>query len=370
MRAYGICYDTGFLNKGNSTHEPFDPERVRRDMRVLRDDLRCTAVRITGGALDRLKIAATHAAAAGLETWICPFTTDLTGDELLALLAECADHGERLRREGAEVVIVTGSELGVMNKGFVPGETFVERSKALAARGPEVREALAALPGRLNELLARAVAVVRARFGGKISYASLPFEGVDWAPFDIISSDTGYRFAQIADRFPELIRAFVAQGKAQGKPVAITEFGCATYRGAADAGPRGGDVIVWDEATATPLGLNGEYARDEAEQATTLRELLEIFEAEGVDAAFVHVFANYALPHDPDDPRGDLDVASTGVVRVLKDGTWEPKQAFSVVADRYRRRGPGEPCMRAISSAISAVACSKKPQMSRSSSSE
>lgn len=47
----------------------------------------------------------------------------------------------------------------------------------------------------------------------KGSYASVvPLEGVDWAPFDI--------------------SAFVAQGRAQGKPVAVTEFGCATFRGA------------------------------------------------------------------------------------------------------------------------------------------
>lgn len=338
MRAYGICYDTGFLNKGNSTHEPFDPDRVKRDMRVIRGDLHCTAVRITGGHLDRLKIAATHAAAAGLETWICPFTTDLTKNELLALLAECAGHGERLRREGAEVVIVTGSELSLMNKGFVPGETFLDRSKVFANPGPELRELLAALPARMNELLTRAVAVVRERFGGKVSYASLPFEGVDWTPFDYISTDAGYRYAQIAAQFPALIRAFVAQGKAQGKPVAITEFGCATYKGAADAGPRGSDVIVWDEATATPLKLNGEYVRDEAEQATYLREVLEIFDAEGVDTAFVHAFAGYVLPHDPDEPRNDLDLASSGVVKVLEDGTWEPKEAFSMLASYYSRR--------------------------------
>ncbi|WP_437928693.1 hypothetical protein WMF37_05325 [Sorangium sp. So ce291] len=357
MRAYGICYDTGFLNKGNSTHEPFDPERVKRDMRAIRDDLRCTAVRVTGGDVERLKIAATHAAAAGLETWICPFTTDLTGDELLALLAECADHGERLRREGAEVVIVTGSELSLMNKGFVPGETFLDRSKVLAEQGPRLRELLAALPARMNELLARAVAVVRARFGGKVSYASLPFEGVDWTPFDCISTDAGYRYAQVADRFPELIRAFVARGRALGKPVAITEFGCATYRGAAGAGPRGGDVVVWDEATATPLGLKGEHARDEAEQASYLRELLETFDAEGVDAAFVHVFAVYVLPHDPDEPRNDLDLASTGVVRVRKDGTWEPKEAFSMLADHCgRRSSPG-----ASSSSTGAASTTARP---------
>ena len=39
MRARGICYDTGFLNRGVSTHEPFDPEVVARELRVIRDDL-------------------------------------------------------------------------------------------------------------------------------------------------------------------------------------------------------------------------------------------------------------------------------------------------------------------------------------------
>jgi hypothetical protein len=35
------------------------------------------------------------------------------------------------------------------------------------------------VPARINAFLVRAVAVVRARFGGTISYASLPFEGVN-----------------------------------------------------------------------------------------------------------------------------------------------------------------------------------------------
>jgi hypothetical protein len=36
-------------------------------MRVIHDDLHCTAVRITGGDPDRLEVAAQHAAEAGLE---------------------------------------------------------------------------------------------------------------------------------------------------------------------------------------------------------------------------------------------------------------------------------------------------------------
>jgi hypothetical protein len=43
----------------------------------------------------------------------------------------------------------------------------------------------------------------------------------------------------MAARFRDDIRAFLAQDRAQGKPVAITEFGCAAYWGAADLANRG-----------------------------------------------------------------------------------------------------------------------------------
>src|SRR5262249_10162653 len=111
MRGKGITYDTGFINAGSSTHEPFDPEVVKREMRVIHDDLHCNTVRVTGGAPDRLEIAAALAIEAGLEVWFSPFTCDLTTDALLDLLADCADRAERLRRRGAEVVFVTGAEL-------------------------------------------------------------------------------------------------------------------------------------------------------------------------------------------------------------------------------------------------------------------
>lgn len=335
----GICYDTGFFNRGVSTHEPFDPDRVRREMRIIREDLHCTAVRITGGDRERLKIAATHAAEAGLEVWICPFPIELTNDELLEFLADVAEHGERLRQQGAEVVLVTGSELSICNVGFVPGENFLERARTLQKGGPQLGQLIAAIPPRLNELLAKAVAVVRERFGGKVTYASLPFERVDWTLFDFISTDAGHRSAETSDGFAENVRALVAQGK----PVAITEFGCGTYKGAADRGPRGGDIIEWDEATITPVGLTEDVIRDEEEQAGFLRELLDVFAAEGVDTAFAYVFSTPYLPHR-EEPRLDLDRAGSGVVKWFEDRTgetypdmpWEPKAGFHALAEFYR----------------------------------
>jgi hypothetical protein len=348
MRGKGITYDTGFLSGGTSTREPFDPEVVRREMRIIRDDLHCNAVRVTGGKADRLKIAATHAAHAGLEVWLCPFTNGLTQDELLDVLADCAEHAERLRRSGAELVMLTGSELSLFTLGFLPGETLTERL-ALVADPLRVRPMIGEVRARINDFLRRAVEIVRARFGGKVSYASLPLEGVDWAPFDIIATDAAYRTKETAPRFRDNIRAFVAQGRAQGKRVAITEFGCTTHRGAADGGGDSlveGAIIVWGD-DARPARLNGEYVRDENEQATYLRELLDVFEAEGVDSAFVNTFARYDLPHHSD-PREDFDLASFGVVKVLDGGSgarggrypdlpWEPKAAFDTLADCYSR---------------------------------
>src|SRR5690348_8409458 len=101
MRRYGIGYDTGFVNLGVSTRAVFDPEVVRREMRVIREDLHCDAVRVTGSDPERLEIAATLAAEAGLEVWFSPFTCDLTTDQLLDVLADCAERAERLRRGGA-----------------------------------------------------------------------------------------------------------------------------------------------------------------------------------------------------------------------------------------------------------------------------
>jgi hypothetical protein len=338
MRAKGINYDTGFINKGVSSREPFDVEVVKRELQIIHDDLHCNAVRVTGGAPKRLELAAGIAAETGLEVWFSPFTCDLTYQEMLDLLADCAERAERLRRQGAEVVLVLGAEISLLNQGFLPGDTIGERMELLADL-PRLRALMPQVPAQVNDFLGKAVALIRKRFGGRITYAAMPFEGVDWTAFDIISLDL-YRSAEVADRFAAAIHSLVAQGK----PVAITEFGSTTYTGSADKGARGWEIVVWDHDTAKPLGLNGEYARDEEEQARYVRELLDIFAEAGVDSAFVFTFVQYALPHRAA-PREDLDLGSYGIVKVYEerfgeiypDMRWEPKAAFNVVAECYRR---------------------------------
>ena len=346
MRGKGINFDTGFLSAGTTTREPFDLEVVRREMRVIRDDLHCTAVRITGGDPDRLEIASAYAAEAGLEVWFCPFTNGLTQDELLELLADCAERAERLRQGGADVVFLTGSEVSLFTIGVFPGDTLEERL-ALIRDPVRVRAVISDVRTAMKEFLRRAVDVVRARFHGKVSYASLPLEGVDWTSFDIIATDAAYRTKANAAQYRENIRAFVAQGRALGKPVAITEFGCGTFRGAADFAGRDSSFVdvVWENGRATKL--KGEYERNEDEQAVYLGELIDVFEMEGIDAAFVYTFARYDFLHR-DQPDLDLDRVSAGVVKVLDgqaaaregpylDMPWAPKAAFRTLAEFYQR---------------------------------
>jgi hypothetical protein len=344
MRGKGINYDTGFITANTTTHEPFEPEVVKREMRIIRNDLHCTAVRITGGLPDRLEIAAAAAAEADLEVWFCPFTNGLDQEQLLELLADCAARAERLRRSGTEVVFLTGAELSLLTTGFLPGETLEERL-ALLADPPRLRAAVALVPAKINDFLSRAVALVRTRFAGRISYASLPLERVDWSPFDLIATDAGYRSAALAESFRDNIRTFVAQGK----PAAITEFGCATFRGAAALGGKDDTILEWGRCGEPrrlnqPLRLKRDLIREEEEQATYLREVLEVLDEEGVDSAFVYTFARYDLPHR-EDPKEDFDLASLGIVKVLEHGRgttypdlrWEPKVAFKALAELYAK---------------------------------
>ncbi|OHV41058.1 MULTISPECIES: hypothetical protein [Pseudofrankia] len=330
MRVFGMNYDTGFVSAGSTTHEPFDPETVRRDLRVIRDELHCDAVRITGGIQDRLELAARFAAEAGLEVWYCPFTNGLDSAGLMAFVLDGAERAERLRRSGASVVYLTGSEIAMFTEGLLPGRDLAERM-ALLTDPMRMRAAVPTARAAVRDFLAAAVPAVRERFGGPVAYASIPLEAVDWTAFDIIASDAGYRDATNAATFPQTLAAAVGQGK----PYAATEFGCCTFRGAADVAGAPEPVTYDEHGYAATLAAG--LVRDEEGQARYLMDLLRDYEAGGVEAAFVYTFANRHLPTTEDSER-DYDLAARGIVRVLPDGSWTPKAAFHALAAYGRSR--------------------------------
>jgi hypothetical protein len=315
-------------------------------MTVIAEDLHCNAVRVSGADPDRL-VAAGHAALdAGLELWFSPFPANLAPDMLVTYLADCAGRAEQLRQRSDRVTLVLGCEASLFCSGFLPGDGLFERltTMTMPPWPRTFQTAFASLPTTLNHVLTDAVAAARERFGGPITYASGSWEPVDWAPFDLVGVDL-YRDQHNGDHYRQHLCSYLAHGK----PLAVTEFGCCTYRGAAGKGGLGFTIINFN---TSPPRLDGRYERSEDEQVAYFRELAAIFDQEGLDATFWFTFASFELPHRVD-PLQDLDMASFGVVKISEDGSgsrspqrgWEPKKVFHAVSSAYgasaRRQASG-----------------------------
>jgi hypothetical protein len=341
MRNYGINYDTGLTADGHRTREHFDDAVVRREMQIIATDLHATAVRVSGDDPQRLARAGQHALAAGLELWFSPVPVNLEPGALPGYLACCADEAERLRRaHDGRVVLVAGCEISLWCTGFFPGgDSALDRIAAVTdpdlQRKPEVMAALASGLAGARHTLRDVVAAAREKFAGPVTYAAGLWETVDWDLFDVVSVDA-YRDADNAARYRDELRAY----QRFGKPVAVTEFGCCTYRGAASRGGMGWMIV--DEKSDPPI-IPGSYERDEEEQVRHLHDMLAIYEAEDIDSAFWFSFAGFELPRHHTDPHRDLDLASYGAVAVLDhahgttypDMAWEPKQVFGALAAAY-----------------------------------
>jgi hypothetical protein len=324
MELRGINYDTGFGGAvGDRSRVAFEPEVVRRELAIIATDLHCDAVRISGDDPERIALAANAAVDVGLQVWFAPFPVDLTPAQLLPYFERCARSAETIRARDPRTVLVLGCEMSLFGKGFVPGESFVQRMRsamdlsAWTGFAPEMD---------FNEMMRDIASLARKHFGGALSYASGEWEDIDWAPFDFAGVDL-YRTAANADDFAAVVRKHVAHGK----PLVVTEFGCCTYRGAAEAGGMGWGIVDY---TTTPHTINGDYVRDESVQVQYFHELMDVFEAEGAHGAFWFTFAGYQRPFDAD-PRHDLDLASYGVVRMTDGTNWERKAVFDAIAARF-----------------------------------
>jgi hypothetical protein len=263
---------------------------------------------------------------------------EATAEETLAYLAECSEIAEELRQTFPNVLFVVGGELSFFMKGIVKGKDMYARIRSFISTPGLLRHVLTGRqwPGkRLNAFLAKAEALVRKRFHGQVTYASGPWEKVDWRLFDIVSVDY-YRDAQNARWYGQGLQQYYKHGK----PVAITEFGCCTYEGAEAKGAVGWGIV---DTSGTRRNVKGGFLRSEDTQAQYLAELLDIFLHEPLEGSFVFNFASYNLPSD-EDPEFDLDMASYGIVKVLPGGAkgttyqdmpWEPKKAFRIVAEQY-----------------------------------
>ncbi len=329
MRLNGIHYDIGIPTIDGASTRPDLPGKVmEREIADIADGLHANAIRITGEAVERIVQAGEIAARRGLEVWLSPMLPNADASTTEGAIVACARAAEELRRNGAKATLVIGCELSVFMTGIMPGATHGDRLALLADPARLMAEVVGAgldPQAVFAEFLGSAAATARGLFGGPISYAAGLWEQVDWSIFDVVGIDA-YRDATNHNGYRDTLRGQVRNGR----PVVATEFGCATYRGAAEAGGMGWAVIEKKPAARLRTGV----IRDESAQATEIRELLDVMASSGLEGAFVYTYVAPSYPSDPD-PERDLDTASFAMVRSWPDGRTEPKAAYHAVADRY-----------------------------------
>lgn len=327
-----INYDVGMRASERWLSRPdFDPAVVSREMEIIKGDLGCSAVRIFGEDVDRLRIAAQSALDVDLRVWLSPDLFNAKKSRWLEYLDRCARMAQQLG--SPDIVFVVGRELTFFMRGLVIGKDAFGRMKTFSVT-PRLLTSVA-LRGswnrNLNRFLRDANTVVRKSFNGRVTYAAGSWERVEWSRFDMACVDL-YRDKMNAESFREQLRKHLYSRK----PTVITEFGCCTYQGAGDRGSMGWDVV---NRESTPPTLKENLLRNEHEQAQYVNDLLDIFREEGIETAFVFTFASYSYPHSPD-PLYDLDLAAYGLFSCLRSGTgttypdmkWEPKEVFHTFA--------------------------------------
>lgn len=328
----GIDYDVGTRQTAEFTSRMELPEAfMSKEIEAIRDQLHCNSISIFSSDPDRIEQTATLAADSGLQVWIQSRLVDTGVDETLATLETVATTAETFRSQGHDIVLDVGCEFTFFTDGIIPGESFAERIDTLLADPGKLPEYNAKLDEMVQEALTRA----RSHYSGPITYSSGSWESVDWSGFDYLGVDF-YRDETNAANYAETVRAY----HEHGKPIVIREFGCCAYQGAEDQGAMGNTIVDWSK---NPPELIDDFVRDEQVQATYITELLDIFEQEQIDGAFVYQFIEPDLPHTAD-PKFDLDLAAFAITKVqppdtenayATSGFWEPKVAFEALAGRF-----------------------------------
>src|SRR4029453_1024217 len=161
-----------------------------------------------------------------LAVFFNPWKMDANIEETRVYLSDAAKTAEQLRRDGIDIVFVTGCELSIFTDGIYPGSNFMERGMWLgsqitnphAADSENTTNPLAERAVVLNEALRSFVTAIRSEFGGQVTYSAGLWEEVDWDPFDIVGVDA-YRHGEPAEEYGVTLERY----KNEGKPVGALE---------------------------------------------------------------------------------------------------------------------------------------------------
>ena len=197
MIVKGVNYDVG-TEMGVNWRPDYNPTTVHRELEIIKKDLHCNAVGISGKNIKRVVVTAEDALSQGLEAWLNPADwNNKSPEDTLTYITEAASAAQLLNeRYPGKVVFSVGSEFTLFMQGIIEGKTFMSRARNLGNAG--IKEGKHNKP--LNDFLNKVVVEVRKVFDGQIMYRSLVWEQVDWSIFDIIGVDH-YWAEQIKEQY-------------------------------------------------------------------------------------------------------------------------------------------------------------------------
>lgn len=344
MEHKGVNYDVGTV-MGVNWRPDYDPETVHRELEIIKNDLHCNAVGISGKDIGRVVMTAEDALSQGLEAWLHPADWNNKPPEpTLAYITEAAKAAQPLHeRYPGKVVFSIGSEFTLFMQGIIEGKTFMGRAKNVRQGDAGIKEGKHNQP--LNDFLSKTAVEVRKVFSGPIMYRSLVWEQVDWSNFDFIGVDH-YWAEKIEDQYIDMVKPLFTYGK----PVINTGFGFNTTTAPVTGmlSSLGGEPSV----VLHQLPVIGRFIRpklkvinerDETLQAKRLIDNLKLLDKAGFSGAFIDQFIFPLKPYS-DTPKYDQDRTTSSLVKYFENGrhgttypdmTWEPKEAFRAVAGYY-----------------------------------
>lgn len=337
-KSRGINYEVGL--KFHSEHK-VDYEAISSNIEKDLEDIKemgCDSVRIYGDNPENLMFAAKTALEKGLKVWLSPRLINGQEEETLDLLLNIAEQAEALRHvHGDNITLVVGNELMLDSRVAFEEEQYIDRIarfkkfKALEMAKKYLR--LIALHNvlpdtekykeRVLEFTKMLSTQTREKFHGQITYASLPDENIDWEHFDIVGVNL-YEDASNRGKYENELERY----KSHGKPVAITEFGTAPYKGAGHLGGYAHSVIDWQRGRLKRgMGIMPVF-RDEKTQADYLEKLIKMYEAHEIDAHFIFEYINWNTPHTSGDSKRNLSTGSFGLTHLTPDGEKIKNEAY------------------------------------------
>jgi hypothetical protein len=124
----GINYDVGtFYNPGICSRPVFNDPFIRKEIEIIKNELHCECIRISGYEIDRLMKASEFALESGMQVWLSPVYIDATQEQGANYIHECALAAEKLRNKYDNLVFVAGCEYSLYMHGFIKGDDCYKR---------------------------------------------------------------------------------------------------------------------------------------------------------------------------------------------------------------------------------------------------